>query len=440
MLKFGNEKHIGVGSGGDAEWGYIEGTLSDQTDLNTALNGKQATLVSGTNIKTINGVSVLGEGDIEVGEGGTITVNQSYDATSTYAQSGTAVAEAISTKANTSLNNLSSDGQLIIDSQNGTISNCVLEIPQNIKLTLENNVLTLKAGSIITLTGSTYATVTTTQDNTLTISTDDTFVVFSRKNGLSIGNYVKLNKIGSGSSLPADGTIYNCFFNTTDKLIYLWYNNEWIVWNVGYPLCVVKVENGNMSFAKDSNGRDMVFNGAGFIGQHRFVYPGVKCLFAAGKDSNGKLLSNIVTTNGLLISNNTTQERSVFYLFSSLSANAVNPNNYYFSENENLWRRTSNNEVLNACVLSTTIGNVDSMTIRQPVRTATTEMLDKKQDTLTFDTTPTSASTNPVTSGGVYTALSGKQADITTITGYDATKTQTLKNVSGVLTWVDDGE
>lgn len=37
-----------------------------------------------------------------------------------------------------------------------------------------------------------------------------------------------------------------------------------------------------------------------------------------------------------------------------------------------------------------------------------------KQDTLTFDTTPKSGSTNPVTSGGIYTALSGKQNTLTT--------------------------
>ena len=43
--------------------------------------------------------------------------------------------------------------------------------------------------------------------------------------------------------------------------------------------------------------------------------------------------------------------------------------------------------------------------------TATLEEVDlNKQDKLTFDTTPTSGSTNPVTSGGVYTALSGKAA------------------------------
>ena len=39
--------------------------------------------------------------------------------------------------------------------------------------------------------------------------------------------------------------------------------------------------------------------------------------------------------------------------------------------------------------------------------------LSSKQDTLTFDTTPTSASTNPVTSGGVYTALGNKVDKVT---------------------------
>jgi len=49
-----------------AEWGNITGTLADQTDLSTALGGKQETLVSGTNIKTINSTSLLGSGDIQI--------------------------------------------------------------------------------------------------------------------------------------------------------------------------------------------------------------------------------------------------------------------------------------------------------------------------------------------------------------------------------------
>lgn len=56
-----------LGGGGSAVWGGITGTLSSQTDLNSALSGKQATLVSGTNIKTVNSTSLLGSGDVSVG-------------------------------------------------------------------------------------------------------------------------------------------------------------------------------------------------------------------------------------------------------------------------------------------------------------------------------------------------------------------------------------
>lgn len=55
------------GGGGSASWGGITGTLSNQTDLQTALNGKQATLVSGTNIKTVNNNSLLGSGNLTIG-------------------------------------------------------------------------------------------------------------------------------------------------------------------------------------------------------------------------------------------------------------------------------------------------------------------------------------------------------------------------------------
>ena len=49
-----------------ASWGSISGALSSQTDLQSALNTKQNTLVSGTNIKTVNGNSLLGSGNLVV--------------------------------------------------------------------------------------------------------------------------------------------------------------------------------------------------------------------------------------------------------------------------------------------------------------------------------------------------------------------------------------
>ncbi len=51
------------------------------------------------------------------------------------------------------------------------------------------------------------------------------------------------------------------------------------------------------------------------------------------------------------------------------------------------------------------------------------DLLNLKQDVLTFDTTPTSGSTNPVTSGGIYNAISG-------IVVNDGTLTITVNNTS----------
>lgn len=55
-----------TGGVGRTDWGDIAGTLSNQTDLQTALNGKQGTLVSGTSIKTVNGSTLLGSGNLVV--------------------------------------------------------------------------------------------------------------------------------------------------------------------------------------------------------------------------------------------------------------------------------------------------------------------------------------------------------------------------------------
>lgn len=49
---------------------------------------------------------------------------------------------------------------------------------------------------------------------------------------------------------------------------------------------------------------------------------------------------------------------------------------------------------------------------------------DAKQGTLTFDSAPASGSTNPVTSGGVYTALTGKQGTLT----FDSSPTENSDN------------
>lgn len=69
--------------GSGAAWGTITGTLTSQTDLNTALSGKQDTLTSGTNIKTINGNSLLGSGNLNAGN--TLSLTTGVNVTGTTA-------------------------------------------------------------------------------------------------------------------------------------------------------------------------------------------------------------------------------------------------------------------------------------------------------------------------------------------------------------------
>ena len=58
-----NANKIGTGVVSSTEFGYLDGVTSA---IQTQINAKQATLVSGTNIKTINGATVLGAGDITI--------------------------------------------------------------------------------------------------------------------------------------------------------------------------------------------------------------------------------------------------------------------------------------------------------------------------------------------------------------------------------------
>ena len=63
--------------------------------IQTTLAGKQNALVSGTNIKTINGSSLLGSGDITISSGGTISVDSQLDGQSTNPVQNSTISSAI---------------------------------------------------------------------------------------------------------------------------------------------------------------------------------------------------------------------------------------------------------------------------------------------------------------------------------------------------------
>ena len=363
-----------------AEWGNITGNLGNQTDLQDALDEKQDTLVSGTNIKTINSTSVLGSGNF--------------------------------TLANQSLSNLNADGQMIIDSQNGTISNCILEIPQNIKLTLENNTLTLKAGSIVSLARENYVTYTVANDlvrPNLSLSENKKYMFFTNNDGTSF-SWNEIDVVGSGNSLPNDNSDYLLFFLTSDKNIYAWSGGSWSKSYKSYPICILESNNGVVSFAKDSNDNDMIFNGAGFIGHHVFVYPNVKGLTANGIDENGEFKSSSFKRQSLVLFESSSANNTRCLLIANTGQCWTNGSGYvvvdelpddapeyqvYYNKKENLYYRKEADgfHQQNSTVFIENINTISNsgtllitdFTIRQPVRLATTEMLNEIQANIEVD-------------------------------------------------------
>ena len=347
-------------------------------------------------------------------------VSSIYSSTGTAPVNGTAVASAISTKANIGLDNLNADGQMVIDSQNGTVSNCVLEIPQNVKCSMvyDSNinkyVFTLYSGSILTQTGLTYSTQEITASSSINFSSSagtERYLYISVTGGaatITLHADYDVNKSYSGhtSDFPTanlgDSTTYYDI-DTAKWYRYRSSQQDWIEIS-RYPVAVVKRDTNNVFTIVQ------VFNGALYLGHHSIVLPNLKGLVPNGITSDGNLASTGITTNAVQIIAMSTNTVGGICLSTTGTA-ALSDNNAYYDYDNNMYYRNSSdtNTYLNIVKYATDEDSyVTDFTIRQPYEGCRDLITDKKQN------------------------------DITSITGYDATKTQTLKNVSGVLTWVDD--
>lgn len=81
VFKNGNNQFDVVNGRIDSVSSVLDSALTDIENVETAVADKQNTLVSGTNIKTVNGNSLLGSGNIEIGGSGTIDTEMSNSST-----------------------------------------------------------------------------------------------------------------------------------------------------------------------------------------------------------------------------------------------------------------------------------------------------------------------------------------------------------------------
>ena len=192
------------------------------------------------------------------------------------------------------------------------ITNCLLEIPQNIKLELADGVLTLKAGSKIIVPNGFEADGTTPKFDEVvvgsdvipgSITTEGTTMLFSNSSGTAIsyqaGAGDMLQYMYSGSTAPtvfyADKYAY--WYDTASNLIKQTTNGG-STWYTGrtLPLCIVSYSSSGITSI------DQVFNGFGYIGSTVWVDKGVKGLIPNGKNADGTLNNREITVSKLSLS------------------------------------------------------------------------------------------------------------------------------------------
>ena len=166
----------------------------------------------------------------------------------------------------------------------------VINIPQDIKLGLNNGTLTLKSGSVVTFPDGTQVQITS--DKSYTNTTNGTFMICL----LSNNNLGRFNNTFSGSTAPSNPSGLDGWYDTTNNVIKRWSGSAWES-GCSFPIAIITSSNGAFSSI------DQVFNGFGYIGSTLFVLPGVEGFSPNGKDGL-KNLFQTVKHNYLTVLNN----------------------------------------------------------------------------------------------------------------------------------------
>ena len=178
------------------------------------------------------------------------------------------------------------------------ITNCIAEIPQDIKLDLNNGTLTLKAGSKVyvpngkNIVGSLRFKETVIEsDISLTQSwgSSQTFLLFYDTKGLRLRIY-DTGRCYSGTTSVSDGAYYN----TNDNKLYV-YDGGSLNFTASLPIAIITGQSPTITSI------DQVFNGFGYIGSTVFALPGVKGLIPNGRNADGSLKNIEFTTNKVFV-------------------------------------------------------------------------------------------------------------------------------------------
>lgn len=170
------------------------------------------------------------------------------------------------------------------------ITNCITEIPQDIKLEINNGTITLKAGSKV-YNGNGVLKTTTTDISSINANYDgQVLIALSKDFDVLLIGFVPGETV---SELPTSTASFKIYYNTTDKKCYLDTTDGW-------QECSLPIALGTSTVSSWVS-IDQVFNGFGFVGSTIFALTGVKGLSPNGNDSlTGIKKNNIISIENIL--------------------------------------------------------------------------------------------------------------------------------------------
>lgn len=163
------------------------------------------------------------------------------------------------------------------------ITNCITEIPQDIKLELNNGTLTLKAGSKVYVPNGAgkFDEVVIASDLSTALNwntSGETFVYYIIDTKTIFIEHPDYNK-GSGTTFVSEGTYYYTDSNYIRRM-----SNSSVQFTLSFPLAKITISSDNkVTYV------NQVFNGFGYIGSTVFALPGVKGLAPNGRNTDGTL-------------------------------------------------------------------------------------------------------------------------------------------------------
>lgn len=225
--------------------------------------------------------------------------------------------------ANVDLSNLSNTGEAHFANPALTNSpyttNRILEIPQDIKLELNNGTLTLKAGSKVyvpngfEVDGTTpkFDVVTTAENKSLSGVQNLRSLVFHNPNDLSDWPRIEPSYCFSGTTAPS-GYAVMAWYDTASNLMKITINGG-SDWTGGFSLPYVEITETTIGVSIDQ-----VFNGFGYIGSTVFALPGVKVQIPNGRNEDGTCKSVVWSTPNVQIKTYTSQTHDLIgFIYSS---------------------------------------------------------------------------------------------------------------------------